>query len=55
LAFEQVTDEAFGRALMATTLHQNINHIAILIDGTPQLLVLFLKRDKHFVDVPHIA
>lgn len=42
-----------SRALMATTLHQNINHIAI--DGQPQILMLSLNRNKHLFDAPRIA
>ena len=36
LAFQQATEEAFGRTLIATALYEKIKHIAILIDGTPQ-------------------
>ena len=48
-------EEAFRRALIAATLHQNINGIAVLVHGTPQILALPLNGGKDFVDMPRIA
>ena len=36
---------------VATTLHENINGIAVLIDGTPQIVPFPLDAHKDFVDV----
>lgn len=55
LTFEQAAEKAFSRPLIATTLHENINNIAVLIHGTPQILALSLNGDKDFVDMPCIA
>ncbi len=55
MAFDETAGKPFGRALIATTLHQNIKAIAVLIDGTPQIVALPLNGDKDFVDVPGIA
>ena len=55
LAFDQATKKLFSRTLIATVLHENINAIAVLIDGTPQILALPLNGDKDFVDMPRIA
>ena len=55
LAFEKTAEKAFSRTLIATALHENINAIAVLIDGTPQILALPLNGDKDFVDMPRIA
>jgi len=55
LAFEKTAEKAFSRTLIATTLHENINAIAILIHGPPQILALPLNGDKDFVDMPRIA
>lgn len=55
LAFEQATEKPFGRLLIAATLHQNINDIAVLIDGTPQILALSLNGDKDCVNMSGIA
>ncbi len=37
LAFDETAEKPFGRTLIATALHENINAIAVLIDGTPQI------------------
>ena len=55
MAFEKTAEKAFSRTLIATALHENINAIAVLIDGTPQILALPLNGDKDFVDMPRIA
>jgi hypothetical protein len=55
LAFEKTAEKAFSRTLIATALHENINAIAVLIHGTPQILALPLNGDKDFVYMPRIA
>jgi hypothetical protein len=55
LAFEQAVGKAFSCPLIATALHQNINHIAILIDGLPQILAPSLNGDKPFINVPGVT
>ena len=55
LAFEETAKEAFCSLPIASALHQDINGIAILIDGPPQILVFPLDGDKHFVEVPRVA
>ena len=55
LTFDQATEKPFSCPLVAAPLYQDINHIAVLIDGTPQILPLPLNRNKHFVDVPRVA
>ncbi len=54
MAFDQATKKPFSRTLIAAALHQNINAIAVLIDGTPQILALPLDGHKDFVDMPGI-
>jgi hypothetical protein len=55
LAFEQATEKPFSSLLIAAALHENINDIAVLIDGSPQILLLSLNRDKHFVEMPGVT
>jgi len=54
VAFENAAEETFGRALIAATLHQNINDVAVLIHGAPEIVACSLNGDQHFVDVPRI-
>jgi len=55
LAFDETTEKAFCSPPIAAALHQNINHIAILGNGTPEIVALALNCDKDFVDVPGFA
>jgi hypothetical protein len=55
LAFKQATKEAHGRLLVPPTLDQDINRVAVLINGPPQILLFPLNRDEHFVEIPGIS
>ena len=52
---QQLPKEAFGSVLIPAFLEQDIQHLAILIDGTPQLVALSINRDKHFVKIPRVT
>jgi hypothetical protein len=43
LAFDERTEKAFCRPPMADALHQNINNIVVLVNGTPEIIALALK------------
>jgi len=55
LAFDETAEKAFSRRLIAAALHQNVNHIAVLVHGTLEILAFPLNGDKYFVDVSHVA
>ena len=46
---EQLTEKLFRGLLVAAALHQNIQHVVVLIDGAPQVMALPVDRHKHFV------
>ena len=49
---QQLAEESLRCFLTSLTLHQNIKDIAILIDGPPQIMLLALDLQKHFIQVP---
>jgi hypothetical protein len=55
LTLQQLTKEAFGSTSVATRLDEDIDHITILINGTPEILTPTLDGDEHLVQVPRIA
>ena len=55
LAFDETTEKAFSRTLIAATLHENIHDIDVLIDYPIQIMSWSLHGDKDFVDVPCVA
>ena len=55
LTSQEFAKEALRCPTVASRLHKNIDHVAVLIDGTPQIVPLTIDRDEHFVQKPSIA
>jgi hypothetical protein len=53
-ALEQFAEELLGCGLVPTALHQDIEHLAILIHGPPQIMPWPLHRQKHLIQMPPI-
>src|SRR5262249_8565550 len=49
---EQLTKELLRRLLVAATLHEDIEHVIVLIHGAPQVMTLPVNRQKDLVQVP---
>jgi hypothetical protein len=54
LMFQRLTKESFSGSSVSTLGNQNINHISILVNGTPKIVALTTDRDKHFINVPNV-
>jgi hypothetical protein len=55
LAAQQSSKEPFGGALIAARLHQDVDHVAVLIHRTPEILLLAVDSNEDLVQVPNIA
>ena len=56
LALQQLAKKACGSPAGATRLDENIDGVAILIDGTPEIAPLSLDSDEdNLVQVPEVA
>jgi hypothetical protein len=55
LAAQQPSKESFRGALIATRLNQDVDHVAVLIHGTPEILLLPVDSNEDFVQVPNIS
>src|SRR5229473_704706 len=55
LLAEQLAHELDGRKPVSTTLNQDLEDLALMIDGTPQIHVLARNPDDHFVEMPAIT
>ncbi len=42
LAFQQLTEETFSGTPIATRLDEDVNHVAVLVDSTPEIVLLAL-------------
>ena len=54
-ALEKLAKEPFGGFGIASTLDENVEGIALLVDGPPERVVLAIQGDDHFIQVPFIA
>src|SRR3989449_7743023 len=54
-ALEQLAKKLLRRLLIAPALHQDVEHVIILIHGTPQVMALPVDRQKYLVEVPFVA
>src|ERR1700719_4896182 len=52
---EQLAHQLDGRRPVATTLDQDLEDLALVVDGTPQIHLLARDPDDHFVEMPAIA
>ena len=53
--FEQLTEKSLGSFFVAAALHQDIQYVALLIHGSPQIVFLSLDRQNHLVEMPFIT
>src|SRR5262249_41395491 len=47
---QQLTKELLRRLLVAATLHQDVEHVIVLIHGAPQVMALTVNGQKHLVN-----
>jgi hypothetical protein len=54
-AFQQPSEEALGGVGIAPVLNKDVEHNAILINGTPKVVLHALDPDEYFVEVPFVT
>ena len=52
---QQSSKESFRGALITVRLNQDVDHVAVLVHGTPQILLLAVDSNQDFVQVPNIT
>ena len=55
LSFQQLAEESDGRPPIAPGLDQDVDHVAVLVHGTPQVLLPPLDFDEYLVQIPGVA
>jgi hypothetical protein len=48
-SFEELAEELLRGLLVAAALHQDIEHMAVLIDRPPQIMPFTMDREEHLV------
>ena len=52
--FQRLTKKAFSGSTISTFGDQNVNHVSILIDCSPQVVALASDLNEQFIDVPDV-
>jgi hypothetical protein len=55
LLSEELSEYAFGGLLVASALDENIENEAVLVNGTPQPMLLPGDANNHLIEVPFVA
>jgi len=53
--FKELPEEAFGGSGIAPVLNEDVEHNAILIHGTPEIVLHALDPDEDLVQMPFVA
>ncbi len=54
MRLEQFPEELIGSSLITTTLHQDINHLAMLTNSSLQIVFLAFYFDDNFIKMPFV-
>jgi hypothetical protein len=54
-ALEQLAEELLRGSLVPSALHQDIKHVPVLIDGSPEVGRLPVDLEKDFIQVPFVS
>ena len=52
---EELAEKLLRRVRIAPALHQDIEDVVVLIDGSPEVMALTINREKHLIQVPFVA
>jgi len=52
---QQVVEETLGCGAIPPVLHQNVQHDAVLVHRTPQIMQRATDADEHFVEMPGVS
>jgi hypothetical protein len=54
-ALEQSAEELLCGHRVSARLHQNVEHVAVLVDRAPQVPLCAVDLDEHLIEVPFVA
>jgi hypothetical protein len=52
---EKLAEQRLGGRLMTASLHEDIQHTAVLIHRPPQIRASALNREKHLIEMPFVT
>jgi hypothetical protein len=54
-AFQKLPKERLGCDFIVPALHQDVQHMAVLVDGPPQVVALFIDGQEDCIEMPRVA
>ena len=54
-SLEQLAEKLLRCPLIAATLHQDVEHVIVLVDSSPQVMPLTMNGEKHLIQVPLVT
>jgi hypothetical protein len=54
-AFQQLAEKALGCFGIPAALNQDVQDIAVLVDGAPEIMLLALNAHEHFIHMPFVT
>ena len=51
---KQLAEKLLRGLFVASTLHQNVEDVVVLIHRTPQVMALAIDRQENFIEMPFI-
>jgi hypothetical protein len=54
-ALQQSSEEVLGSIGISPVLNNDVEHNAVLLEGTPELVLHTLDPDEHLVEVPIVS
>ena len=55
LSFQQLAEEPNRRPPIAPRLYQDVDHVPVLVDGPPQVLLPALNPHEQLIEIPRVA
>ncbi len=55
MAFQQLPEEPHRGATISPRLHEDVEHVAILVHRPPEILPAAIERDEEFVKMPRVT
>ena len=55
VALEELAEARLGRVRVPSALHQDIQHIPILIPRSPEVVAFAIDREENFIEMPRVT
>ena len=55
MAFQQLTEEPLRRTAITSGLHEDVDHVTILVNRPPEIPTPALNLHKQLVEIPGVA